>query len=193
LLASQWSTPGGDANGVDTVENVFVQSPEQGQWRIDVIAHELDQDNHVETPQLDADFALVVSGHLSTGPGFDLAADTSGGGTRDLNLALTGIPAGTTHGFTLVSLATVFPLGAGPVAGIMPDATTFAVLGLPASAGNQLHWTHPVSAPLFPAGSISVGAGGAPWVLGTVVDFAGVALTPAWLITGISNVERLTF
>ncbi|MHC5113325.1 MAG: S8 family serine peptidase [Planctomycetota bacterium] len=57
-----WSLPGGSENLVDTVENVFVQSPEAGQWMIEVIASEIVQDSHVETPQFDADYALVVSG-----------------------------------------------------------------------------------------------------------------------------------
>lgn len=64
LLEGNWSTPGGDPNTIDTVENVFVQDPETGLWTVDVIASEVNQDSHVETPELDADFALVVSGGL---------------------------------------------------------------------------------------------------------------------------------
>jgi hypothetical protein len=62
LLESNWSTPGGSENVVDTVENVFVQEPETGVWSILVIASEINEDSHVETPDLDADFALVVTG-----------------------------------------------------------------------------------------------------------------------------------
>jgi hypothetical protein len=62
LLAGNWSTPGGSANTVDTVENVFVQNPAVGLWEISVIAAEINQDGHVETIDLDADYALVVSG-----------------------------------------------------------------------------------------------------------------------------------
>jgi serine protease AprX len=67
LSAGNWSTPGGSANNVDTVENVFVQSPQSGTWQIEVIAAELNQDSHVETPGVDADYALVVSG-VTLGP-----------------------------------------------------------------------------------------------------------------------------
>ena len=62
LLEGNWSTPGGDANDVDTVENVFVQGPEGGVWAVEVIASEINEDGHLETAALDADFALVASG-----------------------------------------------------------------------------------------------------------------------------------
>ena len=62
LLDGNWSQSGGTANTVDTVENVFVQNPEAGSWIVEVIASEINQDGHVETPALDADFALVTSG-----------------------------------------------------------------------------------------------------------------------------------
>ena len=67
LDAAMWSTSGGTANTVDTVENVFVQNPGTGTWSVEVIASELNQDTHVETGALDADYALVVSG-VTTGP-----------------------------------------------------------------------------------------------------------------------------
>jgi hypothetical protein len=58
-----WSTPGGSANIVDTVENVFIQTPAAGTWTIEVTAAELVQDARTETSgEIDADFALVASG-----------------------------------------------------------------------------------------------------------------------------------
>lgn len=62
LTAGNWSTPGGVANTRDTVENVFVRNPEPGTWTITVIASEVNEDSHTETPEIDADFALVASG-----------------------------------------------------------------------------------------------------------------------------------
>lgn len=70
LKNSNWSIPGGEANKpdaaggivIDTVENVFIQNPESGWWRIQVIASEVNEDGHVETPEVDVDYALVVSG-----------------------------------------------------------------------------------------------------------------------------------
>jgi hypothetical protein len=77
LLEGNWSTPGGEPNDYDTVENVFVEEPEIGAWTVEVIAYEINEDSHVETPEIDADFALVVSGGQQ-GPGFGLAVDPPG-------------------------------------------------------------------------------------------------------------------
>ena len=65
LKLGNWSTPGGVSDTRDVVENVFLQNPEPGFWTIEVLADELNGDSHVETPQLDADFALVINGTIS--------------------------------------------------------------------------------------------------------------------------------
>ncbi|NNJ03429.1 S8 family serine peptidase [Streptomyces sp. PKU-MA01144] len=65
LAAGNWSTAGGSANTIDTVENVFVQAPAAGVWTIEVIAGEVNADGHVETPVTDADFALVATGKVT--------------------------------------------------------------------------------------------------------------------------------
>jgi len=62
LLSGNWSTSGGSPNTIDTVENVFIQNPQSGVWSVTVFADEVNEDTHPETPELDADFALVVSG-----------------------------------------------------------------------------------------------------------------------------------
>lgn len=62
LRAGNWSTSGGNSNVLDVIENVFIQNPAAGSWQIEVIADEIVQDSHTETPALDADFALVVRG-----------------------------------------------------------------------------------------------------------------------------------
>ncbi|MEW6250695.1 MAG: S8 family serine peptidase [Planctomycetota bacterium] len=63
MVTSSWTAPGGAANTKDTVENVFVQNPAAGLWKVEVIGSEIVQDSHPETPGvLDADFALVVYG-----------------------------------------------------------------------------------------------------------------------------------
>lgn len=76
LLEGNWSVAGGDANHIDTVENVFVENPEVGFWLVEVIAHEINQDGHVETPEVDADFALVVSG-VEKGGFFNMEVDAT--------------------------------------------------------------------------------------------------------------------
>jgi hypothetical protein len=63
LLDGNVSTPGGNPNIIDTVENVWIPNPAAGVWEVDVFAAEIVQDARAETPGVnDADFALVVSG-----------------------------------------------------------------------------------------------------------------------------------
>ena len=66
LNAGNWSTAGGVANTVDTVENVFVQNPAAGTWTIEVSAVTIGADGHRETTATDVDYALVVT--AKTGP-----------------------------------------------------------------------------------------------------------------------------
>jgi serine protease AprX len=81
LLDGNWSTPGGQSNTIDTVENVFIQNPAEGDWTVEVIADEVVQDARVETPDsIDADFALIVRG----GSRPSCYADFTGDGALDL-------------------------------------------------------------------------------------------------------------
>lgn len=70
LTTSNWSTPdttplvrtpGVEWDQKNTVENVFVFDPQPGTWAVTVIADGINQDGHVETPAMDADYALVIS------------------------------------------------------------------------------------------------------------------------------------
>jgi hypothetical protein len=65
LKTSIWSQPDGEPDTKDTVECVFIQNPEVGAWTIEIYANEIIQDSHLETPEIDADYALVVSPVLS--------------------------------------------------------------------------------------------------------------------------------
>jgi hypothetical protein len=67
LDAGNYSTPGGSPNGVDTVENVFVESPEAGTWLVEVEAVEINQDAFLDTGEDDLTFALVVTGGTAAG------------------------------------------------------------------------------------------------------------------------------
>jgi len=62
LLEANYSAPGGNANAIDTVENVFVKAPAAGTWIVEVLGSEINDDVLPKTPELDADFALVVTG-----------------------------------------------------------------------------------------------------------------------------------
>ncbi|MFN3241604.1 MAG: hypothetical protein ACE37K_08850 [Planctomycetota bacterium] len=61
-----WSVPGGSEDTVNSIENVFVQNPQAGNWNVEVLATSIVQDNHVETPAVDADYGLVVVGGQGT-------------------------------------------------------------------------------------------------------------------------------
>jgi serine protease AprX len=67
LTLSNVSTPGGSSNTKDPVEMVIVPNPAAGIWTVEVFADDINQDAHVETPALDADFALVVRGTAGSG------------------------------------------------------------------------------------------------------------------------------
>jgi hypothetical protein len=62
LSTSNFSTPGGSEDHVDTLENVFVQNPEAGSWTVEVLGTSIVQDGHLGTPAVDADFSLVAAG-----------------------------------------------------------------------------------------------------------------------------------
>jgi len=62
LYEGNYSITGGAADTKNTEECVFLQNPEAGVWTIEIQANEIIQDSHVETPEMDADYALVVSG-----------------------------------------------------------------------------------------------------------------------------------
>ena len=62
-----WSVAGGSEDNTNPLECVFVQSPQPGVWNVDIFATLVVQDSHVETPQIDADYGLVVSGGTGQG------------------------------------------------------------------------------------------------------------------------------
>jgi hypothetical protein len=80
-----WTTPGGSPDIKDTVENVFVLNAQPGVWTIQVLGSEIVQDTHFGTPQMDADYGLVVTGVLSVIPvgstSIESGVVVSGGGS----------------------------------------------------------------------------------------------------------------
>ncbi|HEX5054215.1 MAG TPA: S8 family serine peptidase [Planctomycetota bacterium] len=57
-----WTTPGGTEDHINPIEVVFLQNPQPGVWKVDIKVTLIAVDSHVETPAVDADYALVVSG-----------------------------------------------------------------------------------------------------------------------------------
>lgn len=62
LRDGKWSIPGGESSSLDPVECVFIEDPEPGRWTIGVRATEINEDGHLETPEIDADFGLTILG-----------------------------------------------------------------------------------------------------------------------------------
>lgn len=62
LDAANYSPAGGTRDGKNNVENVFVQNPQAGVWKVEIEAREINQDQYLSTPQADAVFALVSTG-----------------------------------------------------------------------------------------------------------------------------------
>ena len=138
------STSGGIANDRDTLEQVWLQSPDSGIYTITVSAPSLVQDGHVETPQIDADYALVLH---PMGGGYRAPSTTavtlSSNGPGDLRLQPSGVPAtGWVEGFTFASMSTVRPPGFGNFFGVEYDDFTNASLSIPAMVGDPFHFVN---------------------------------------------------
>ncbi len=91
LESGNWSTTGGSEDVVNSLECVFVQNPAIGPWTVEVMATSVVQDNHVETPGVDADYGLVIVG--GTEGFFSTACAGVGNSTGfPANLDLVGSP-----------------------------------------------------------------------------------------------------
>ncbi|MCC6661789.1 MAG: S8 family serine peptidase [Phycisphaerales bacterium] len=82
MTGSLTTVAGGAANTKDTVENVFVNNPQAGTWKVEVIAAEVVQDGYLATAGVnDVAYGLVATG-VTTAPCYP---DCNGDGA--LNLA----------------------------------------------------------------------------------------------------------
>ena len=82
LEAGVWSAIGGSEDTINPIECAFVQNPTAGTWRAIVKATRVVIDAHVETPAVDADYALVViggNGQTSSQPPLALSSFTKFG------------------------------------------------------------------------------------------------------------------
>lgn len=129
----------------------------------------------------------------SQGPVFTLSASSSGGGTGDLVLQVTNLPASATEGYTLVSFDTSLPPGNGTILGINADLVTLAVMARPAADGDPLHWNVPGPPGGFPATSYTLGPGSLSIAPGVQMDAQAVALGPGFVYLDSTGVVRVTF
>ena len=192
LAAGPHSSSGGSPNTVDNVEGVYLEDPQPGLYLVDVHAASVVQDARQETPQLDADFALVMhpmgGGYRSTS---GLSLDLTSNGPGDLTFDVGGLPStGWTDGFTLVSFDAGAGLGFGDFFGLQLDSLSRALWSLPPVAGGLFHFTpQPGGYPFLPLTYPDPGL--VSWFAGQQMD-AVVVLLDGPQVAGVSNVARIT-
>ncbi|MBL8755780.1 MAG: S8 family serine peptidase [Planctomycetes bacterium] len=192
LAAGNFSTSGGVANDRDNLEAVYLQNPAAGIYLVEVAAASIVQDAKVETPQVDADFALVMhpmgGGYRRTG---GVTLDLNSTGPGNLTFSASNVPAsGWTEGYTALSFNTTRGLGFGKFFGIEDDGLTVLGWSTAAAAGNPFHFTntggvYPFANFVFPDPSIISFLAGIQ-VDGVMILFNGAD------VAAVSNVDRLT-
>lgn len=185
------STPGGVANDRDTLEMVLLRNPQPGLYEVRVTAASVVQDARLETPQLDADFALVVfpmGGGYRNAAGMTLDLQSSGPG--NLSVQCSNVPAsGWTNGFTYFSFNTARAVGFGKFFGIEDDFLTSAIWAAPSIAGDVFHF--PNIAGNYPHVSFTF----APPLVSALAGLSVDAMVTLWngaSIAAQSNVDRIT-
>ena len=163
---------------------------------VEVTASALVQDGHTETPALDADFALVISGISSATPearaeaggmALDVVSDQPG----QLEVRLDSVPPNFSHGYTLFSLDTDRRLGAGELLGLERDDLTRAVIQQPILAGSVFHFA-PGGSGQYPQAPFSFPAPVALALQGLTFDAVVVLMDQNGQVMDVSNVDRVT-
>ncbi|MBL8725424.1 MAG: S8 family serine peptidase [Planctomycetes bacterium] len=185
------STPGGVANDRDTLEMVRLVNPPAGIYAVTVTAASIVQDGKVETPALDADFALVV---FPTGGGFrnrdGLTVDFVSTGPGNLSVQCGNVPTtGWTNGFTFLAFDTFRPQAFGGFFGLEADGLTTGIWGLPATPGDVFHFTNAPGN--YPFQNYTFAPGLVTALAGLKLD-AMVTLWNSGTIVAQSNVARVT-
>ena len=190
IAQGDWSTSGGIANDRDTIESVYLQNPAAGMYLVSVEAASVVVDGHVETPQLDVDFALVLQ---PTGGGYrnntGMTCDLVSTGPGNLSVDCANVPAaGWDHGFTFFSINTSQAKGFGRFFGIEDDFLTTAIFTLGSSVGDVFHFTNVGGN--YPFVSYTFAPSLVSSLAGISVD-AHVTLYNGGTIAAQSNVDRI--
>ena len=123
-----------------------------------------------------------------------LSVGASAPGAGDLVLSLTDLNPTATEGWILLSLDTSLPAGAGPLLGLVPDASTwFLFLTSPLLDGYPLHFPIPSPGGFFPTIPFYLPAPAVPFASGVTVDFAALLIGPGFTFAGNSSAVRYTF
>ena len=138
-------------------------------------------------------FVPVVKIDYIPAVGFQLIAQTTGGGTGDLTL--TGVLSSShptaVRGYTLVSFTPATPVGSGPLAGIIPDSVTWPILFLAPSVGNPLHYLNMPG--FYPDVPFAVPAGVLTSLTGITANFVQIGFGAFDEFVFKSNVAACTF
>jgi hypothetical protein len=104
LTSGLWSSAGGSANSVDTVENVFIQNPASGAWVIDVRGDNINTNPATGAPSSTSDFALwatgVTSGPVCAQPQTYCSGKLTSAFTLPM-IGFTGVPSASLNNFTI--------------------------------------------------------------------------------------------
>jgi len=189
-LSTNYSSTGGSRDALNTVENVFVKNPAKGIYVVSVRAANLVQDGHTETPGVDADFGLVVSGITGgrdTG-GMQLALGSASPG--DLRLSLTGIPSTYTEGWVIYSVNTYRPRGMGHFFGLEPDTLTISSYFQPRIVGSPFHFAA-TAQKVFPNTTYTFSPSIAALLKGMPVDAGAFVVDGGGTFLDVSNCTRV--
>jgi subtilisin family serine protease len=188
---SLFTAPGGSPNPLDTVENVYVQNPPSGLWQVEVSAPLVVVDQHVETPAVDADFALVSSGigggRDTTGPQFDMASTAPG----NLSFTITGGPASYADGYVMLSFTTLRPRGMGNFLGLEVDSLSYLSLLAAPAVGDPLHFAFSANPAVFPNAPFVFPPAVASLVSGVTLDGVAFWMDASGSVVAASNVDRV--
>ncbi len=190
-LSTNYSTTGGSADTINTVENVFIQNPLPGIYHVRVVASEVNKDSHTETPGVDADFALVVSGITGGRDRSGMILGLTSASAGDLQVQLTGIPGTYKEGQVVYSLDTTRPQGMGHAFGLEPDALTIATYFQPGAVGSPYHFVK-TSSSVFPNTIHKFDSSIANALKGIPVDAVAFVVNGTGKILDFSNVASVT-
>lgn len=189
LSTGLYSTPGGVANTLDTVENVYLQNAPMGWYKVDVSASLIAVDAHKETAALDADFALVASGIGGMRDTSGLKLTLSSASTGDFKVALTNLPASYVEGYTVFSATTPRPVSFGNFFGVEFDGLALGCMTSVVGAGNVFHFTP--STTTYPATNYVFLPALAAALTGVTFDAVAFTIDAGGNVNSMSNVSRV--
>jgi hypothetical protein len=110
----------------------------------------------------------------------------------NLDVSLQNLSPQGREGYTFVSGNVSLAAGTGPAFGILPDATTFAIVGFPYFPGNPFHF-NALDVTWFPNTPFLAPPGSVANLVGQALDFVCVFLDGSGSYQSRSNVVRHTF